>query len=132
RQLFAFTSGRAAFEFVGRQNFDVREQRIRRDDIERGLKFVGDFVVSGEEGKNSDETKRNDQSWRFHASSVAALCERRKIPVVAGVSPAVPRQCSRDGCLHRRTRNYLLSWEGPAGAFFMSSPFTPIFIKNGS
>src|SRR5438046_4202530 len=29
-------------------------------------------------------------------------------------------------------RNYLLSFDGPTGAFFLSSPFTPIFFRNGS
>src|SRR5215467_3266748 len=54
RELFAFATGCAAFEFVRRQNLDVGQQRVGGDDIERGFKFLGG-VVFGEERRSEEE-----------------------------------------------------------------------------
>src|ERR1700720_604233 len=65
RELFAFGSRRTPFKFVGRKNFDVGEQSVGRDDIERRLEFFFRFIGS-EKGERSAQSNGAENPGRFH------------------------------------------------------------------
>ncbi len=71
-QLFAFAAGRASFEFVRGQDFDVGKQAIGRDGGQSGLDWQ---IGGGGEncGRACEESSETQTDAGFHMSVVAAL-----------------------------------------------------------
>src|ERR1700736_1541566 len=107
----------------------MRKQSVRGDDIERRLQLFGGFV--GSEERKADSAKENaGAANRFHNRNIWRFLDfARNDKAVQRRAVSVARF---PAVIDPPLQHHLLSWDGPAGAFFLSPPFTPIFFRNGS
>src|SRR5205814_1908759 len=100
RKFFAFRSRGAAFEFIRGQHFDMGEQSIRCDRIQRRLEPFRFRIISESGGEKSQGNEANEE---FHVSSSSSS-------VTAG------RACATLGLVGSRERSRTLVIPSPAAA----------------